>query len=91
MAVSRKRRPRLDRAVLVDPDALDQAHAHLLADDPNFRSYRRRILKRQRRLRDLATDDAWQAYLKVEEATSSRLAYVMDTVTEWAFLQGRRR
>jgi hypothetical protein len=70
---------------------LEAAHARVLAGDAQHRKYRRRILRLQQELRHIVTDEAWQAYLKVEEASVARLAHAMDLITAWAFRQGRRR
>ena len=91
MAIARRREPRLDHTILRDPEAVDEAQAKLLADDPKYRAHRRRILRRRRRLRRLLTEEAWRDYLKVEEAWAARLAYVMDVLTKWAFVQGSSR
>lgn len=80
--------PHLDPSVLADDDQLLDAIDQLLADDAAHKGFRKKVLKRQQRLRSLTTDEGWRAYLHIEEVVNARAAYVVLTVARWVFEAG---
>ena len=54
------------------------------------RKLSRRILREQHELQASVSEDAWIAYLRVEEATNVRLDFMLAAVARWAFHEGRR-
>ena len=88
---TRKPVPQLDQRVLRDPDALGVAIGELFDTEPDMKRHRRKIIRLQKRLRTLVTNEAWSAYLTLETAEAARLNDAVDLVAAWAFLQGRKR
>lgn len=90
-AMSSRSLPRLDARVLKQPGALSIVLGQIVEGDPRHKRRRQRILRLQKQLRDLVSDEAWRTYLRLEEACASRLGEATELVAVWAFHQGRRR
>lgn len=80
--------PRLDRSVLANDEQLLDAIEELLTDDAAYKGLRKKLLKRQQRLKKLSTDEAWRTYLRIEEVVNARAEHVVLSVVRWAFEQG---
>lgn len=91
VAAPRRRLPRLDNGVLWDPDRIGVVLGELFDATPAMKRHRQRIIRLQKRLRKLVSDEAWRVYLDLESAEAGRLNDAADLVAAWAFLQGRRR
>lgn len=87
---SRPHGPSLSREICADEDRLSGAIESRLKGDPVMRNHRRRIVGRQKRLRAVATAEAWKAYLVLEEAVNHRFGDALIFVARWAFAQGRK-
>jgi hypothetical protein len=83
--------PRLTDAIARDEQRLAAVIDALLVPDPAMRRHRRQILRRQHDLHRLCAEQAWQAYLKLEEASNLRLDAALLLVARWGFNEGRRR
>jgi hypothetical protein len=83
------RKQRLTQAVVVDCDLLADAIEERVKLDRADLLHRRRIDRRERKLRALIGDDAWQAYLRLDEEIGARLSDLSLSLTRWAFEQGR--
>lgn len=62
---------------------------HLFTGDRRYKKHTRKIIKLQHRHQELASDDAFLAYLDVEAATNERVGHMLITVARWAFDQGK--
>jgi len=71
-------------------ESLTVGSERLLRRDPAYRRYVRKVLERQRELRQSVEPAAWEVYLALEEAEVARWAYAFDVVMAWAFKRGRR-
>lgn len=80
--------PHLDPSVIADDGQLLDAIDELLADDADYKAFRKTVLRRQQRLKKLSTDEAWRAYLRIEEVVNARAERVVLTVARWAFEAG---
>lgn len=86
----RARPPRLTPEIVADDDAVTEALDDLLLRDPEYRRLTRRIVRRQRELRGLVSEQAWSAYILLEDVTNERLDHAIRLVTRWAFRAGQR-
>ena len=82
--------PELGPTIIEDDDALWALLDLVIIKLPGYVTLRRKIVRRQERLRALASDDAWDAYLRVEALTNERNQEVITALVRWAFGQGRR-
>lgn len=82
--------PALTQEICADEERLSAAIEIRLKREPAMRHHRRRIVGRQKRLRALSTQEAWKAYLVVEEAVNHRFGDALIAVARWAFAQGRK-
>ena len=83
--------PNLTDSVVRDDQRLGAAVDALLVPDQAMRRRRAAILRRQRELRQYCNEQAWAAYLKLEEVVNARLDAALLIVAKWAFDEGRRR
>lgn len=83
-----RRRPRLDPQVVAADDLIWEAINDLLIGDAGYKGFNREFIRRQAELRRLVNDDAWRAYLAVEEMVNARAEHVLVTVVKWAFAEG---
>jgi len=93
MAHARRRRhqlPRLDDGVLRDPDRLSTTVAAILELDPGDATPPAADHPPPDAPPSLVGERAWQAYLRVEEASVARFGDALDQVVRWAYRQGRR-
>lgn len=86
----RSRHPRLSPENLRDPSKLGGLIDAVVGSSDNYRRLTAKILDHQRRLQELASEDAWIEYLHVEEATTARMDVMLTAVARWAFNEGRR-
>jgi len=84
--VSRKT---LDRRTLDDDDTLTWAIDELVRGDDNYQRQTKKILRMQTRLRAAASDDAFAAYMRLEEAVNARFGDALVLVARWAFQAGQ--
>lgn len=80
--------PTLDTRILDDEDALTWAIDELLQADDNYQRLTGKILRVQKRLRTLASDESFAAYIRLEEAVNARFGDALVVVARWAFLAG---
>lgn len=79
----------LTPAILKDEAALSAVIDEAFVGHPELRRASRRIKAKQRALEKLVSDEAWRAYLAVEEAHNAREFVEMDLLIAWAFEHGR--
>lgn len=82
--------PKLDSRILKDSESLSRVLGELVEGDLRQKQHRRRILRLQKQLQNLVTAEAWRVYLRLEDASATRLGEATDLVASWAFKQGRR-
>jgi len=83
--------PKLDARTLKHPESLSTVLGELVEGDVRQKRHRLRILRLQKELRALVTEEAWRVYLRVEDASAVRLGEATELVAAWAFKQGCRR
>jgi hypothetical protein len=83
------RRPRLHPADLAD-NRVHAAVDGLFIDSAEYAKHTRKILAAQDKLQQLASDDAWIAYLEIEQAVNARVSMMVALIARWAFNEGRR-
>jgi len=71
-----------------DPELAPRIQAVLRAD-PEWSAASSRVAQAQVRLRRLASDAQWQAYLELEEREVARWDRALTVVARWAFEGGR--
>jgi hypothetical protein len=87
----RSAQPPLTDAVVQNEQRLGAAIDAFLVQDEVMRRRRRQILRRQREVRHHCSEQAWAAYLRLEEAVNARLDLALMIVAKWAYTEGRRR
>jgi hypothetical protein len=89
VVVTTARKLRLTLEVVADDDRLtDAVEARVKLDQADLQ-HRRRIDQRERKLRALVGDDAWKAYLKLDEEIGARISDISISLVRWAFEQGK--
>jgi len=88
--VNPKKFPHVTPDIVADEQLLANAVEALLVEHPDMVRHRRRIVRRQEALQRLVSPEAWQRYLKVEEATNVRYDLALRLVAAWAFERGRK-
>jgi hypothetical protein len=83
--------PKLDSRTLTNPESLSKALGELVEGDLRQKRHRLRILRLQKQLQACVSAEAWRVYLRLEDASATRLGETTDLVASWAFKQGRRR
>lgn len=86
-----RRRPRLDAALLADPQRLWAAIDEVIRTMAGNGRRRRQIVRLQQHLNDTIDANGWRIYLDIEEATNARIELMLVEVVRWAFNEGRRR
>lgn len=71
-------------------EAVDLVVDAVAVGSKSVRRLTKKILKAQERLRRALHDDAWKAYLRLEELTNDRASKQMDLVVRWALAVGIR-
>jgi hypothetical protein len=82
--------PKLAPDLVIDDQALAAAVDEMLRRDAEYRRQTAEILSSQAKLRSQVTDNAWQLYLRLDEAHTTRLADATAAVARWAFGQGQQ-
>ncbi len=82
--------PRLQLEDPYDDGQLARKVERLLLGDDDLRRRRIRILVRGSVLKRRTSDDAFQSYLRLEEAWTARSSAELLVVARWAFDEGRR-
>lgn len=83
-----KPRPKLDGTTAADEQKLAAVVDHVIHSEPVLRAQQVRVVELQNRLRGLVDDEAWRAYLALDEATTARFADALLVVARWAFEAG---
>lgn len=86
----RSRYPRLSAEAIANDSTLLSLVDSLFELNDSYGKHRRKILDAQDRLQELASEDAWIAYLDIEQLVNNRLNFMLATVARWAFNEGRR-
>ncbi len=81
--------PRLTPEMVGDDGALTDAIPEALTS-PNLAPFTAEVLRRQRKLRAVLTDEQVQVYLALEEAVNDRIAAESIVLVRWAWREGRR-
>ena len=82
-------RPRLTPQIIADDGALTDAIPAALTS-PKLAPFTTEVLRRQRALRALLTDEQMQVYLGLEQAVNDRIAAESIALARWAWREGRR-
>ena len=85
-----KKPPHITTAIVSDEQALIEAMEAGLIEHRDIVRHRRRIIRRQQELRRVAGDEAWKAYLRVEEAANGRYDLALRVVAAWGFDEGQK-
>lgn len=83
-------RPQLSPEQLESESRLYSLIDELLVRDRRYWRHTRQILRGQLRHQELASEDAFIAYLELEELLNARSAWMLIAVARWAFQEGRR-
>jgi len=81
-------RPKLDATTVADDQKLAAVVDHVINAEPDLRAQQARVVELQHGLRGLVDDEAWRAYLALDEATTARFADALVVVARWAFEAG---
>lgn len=81
--------PKLTAADLSNESQVLGAVDALLSNGGNYKRMTKHILAGQQRLQSLCDDDAWLAYLDIEQSVNARVNLMLLTVARWAFQQGK--
>ena len=81
-------RPKLDGNTAADEQKLAAVVDHVTHSDHALRAQQVPVAALQNRLRGLVDDEAWRAYLALDEATTARFADALLVVARWAFEAG---
>ena len=88
------KRVKLTPKKLRDPDALGDAIDRVIGSSRKSRKLSKKVRRAQLGLQTVlgcGADDAWQTYLRVEEAVNARTLWEGERLVRWAFREGRRR
>jgi len=82
--------PNITPELIADDQKLHRVIDTLLVDNQTYWRFCRRILKLQLRHQELASEDAFSAFLDVEAGMNEKHAWELALVARWAFEEGRR-
>jgi len=83
-----KPRPKLDGTTAADEEKLAAVVDLVIHAETGLRAQQARVVQFQVTLRELSSDDAWMAYLELDEANTARFADALVVVARWAFEAG---
>ena len=86
-----KRKHRRPTGATTDDEVLDLLIDAVLGGSKRVREVSTKIVKAQRQLRALVSDDAWKAYLRLEELANERASLQMELLARWAVETRSRR
>ena len=79
---------KLTPEIVAGDTLLAAAVDELLLTDPELAALQAKVIEAQVRLRAVLVDEAWEAYLGVDEAVGERLAEAVLVIARWAFTEG---
>jgi hypothetical protein len=89
-AANRSRYPRLRFEIIEDDSAVLSLVDTLFEGNREHAKITRRILGAQQRLQALTGEDAWIAFLDIEQLVTERVNVMLAVTARWAFHEGRR-
>ena len=80
----------LDHEIVTDDQRLWEILNDVILAVPGYQRKRRKVIKQQEKLRALVDDEAWAAYMKIEQLVNDRNQAVVTAIARWAFSEGLR-
>ena len=81
--------PELTSKIVANDDQLWTAINDVILASPGYRKRRRRIIRQQKKLQAMVSDEAWQQqYLKVDAMVNANNEAVVTGLVKWAWGEG---